>query len=335
MVRMQPRARHPRRLRRRLALTKAHIVLLLLAGVALVATGCGGDHAKPAPPVVPSDRTIKANMVEALARPPQVIIFGGSRALRFEPSYIEKQTGLTGFNAAFSNGRAEDAWAWTNYLHHQFPHTRLRFFWPLQVEAFREQGLAFGLIQDKRFSRYFPADFLAEQSRRLPQTASQLPANHDLATDTYGPDGALLHNRYDIRLEKGGKLSTALDWSIRTMAERYAKFPVIVDPRARTYFEKTLGLMNKLRATPVLVLMPIQPMVLRAIEPLGWSERHRVVVVYLRSLQKRYRFVFFDFSDLRSVGGDPKQYYDGVHMWVQNTRKVIDAVLARDPLAFD
>jgi hypothetical protein len=330
---MQPRARHPQRPRRLPACAAAHICLLLLAGLAVAAVGCG-SHAKPAPPIVPSDRTLKANMVEALAKPPQVIIFGGSRALRFEPSYIQKKTGLTGFNAAFSNGRAEDAWAWTNYLHHQFPHTRLRFFWPLQVEAFREQGLAFGLIQDKRFSQHFPPDFLVEQSKRLPQDASQLPDNHDLATDTYGPDGALLHNRYDIRLEKGGKLSTALDWSIRTMGERYARDPVIIDPRARMYFEKTLGLMNKLGATPVLVLMPIQPRVLAAIKPLGWSERHRVIVAYLKSLQKRYRFTFFDFSELSSVGGDPKQYYDGVHMWVQNTRRVIDAVLARDPNAF-
>ena len=47
-----------------------------------------------------SPRTDKARLIEQLTSPPRVVIFGGSRAMRFDPAYIRRQTGLSGFNAA-------------------------------------------------------------------------------------------------------------------------------------------------------------------------------------------------------------------------------------------
>ena len=74
-------------------------------------------------------RTAKARLIEQLQRPPRVVIFGGSRAMKFDPAYITRRTGLTGFNAAVTHARPEDTWALLNLLHARFPRARFRFLW--------------------------------------------------------------------------------------------------------------------------------------------------------------------------------------------------------------
>lgn len=61
-----------------------------------------------------SDRIHKASLLEALTYKPRLVFFGGSRSLRFEPSYAKQLTGLKGFNAAFINGKPEDVWAFSH-----------------------------------------------------------------------------------------------------------------------------------------------------------------------------------------------------------------------------
>ena len=85
--------------------------------------------------------------------------------------------------------------------------------------------------------------------------------------------------------------------------------------------------MNDQGATPLLVLTPINPKLLKVIGPLGWPERHQQVLDYVASLQSKYDFVFVDITDITKFGADPVQFYDGVHMTTINTRRAIDYVL--------
>jgi hypothetical protein len=85
--------------------------------------------------------------------------------------------------------------------------------------------------------------------------------------------------------------------------------------------------MNDRGATPLLVLTPINPKLLKVIGPLGWPERHQQVLDYVASLESKYDFVFVDITDITKFGADPKQFYDGVHMTTVNTRRTIDYVL--------
>src|ERR1035437_9865507 len=96
-------------------------ILFIGLGVALVALGgvvwIAFVRGPAAPPVVTtkfdiaSDRMQKTDLIQGLKTPPDVIILGGSRALRFAPAYLQQRTGLTGFNAAVTGARPEDAWA--------------------------------------------------------------------------------------------------------------------------------------------------------------------------------------------------------------------------------
>ena len=102
-----------------------------------------------------------------------------------------------------------------------------------------------------------------------------------------------------------------------------------LDPESQTYFEKTLAFMNDEGATPLIVLTPINPKLLKVVDPLGWYTRHGQVVDYVESLKATYDFEFVDITDMTKFGADPVQFYDGVHMTTINTRRAIDYVLKR------
>src|SRR5205814_2373867 len=61
------------------------------------------------PSLIPTDRPAKAKLVDRLAAPPELVVFGSSRALKIDPAYLQRKLGLRGFNAGVSDGEPEDA----------------------------------------------------------------------------------------------------------------------------------------------------------------------------------------------------------------------------------
>jgi len=330
------RARGGRRLRRSPAgglLVFAVFILGITAGVA-VSRPFQMLIGHQRTPFVLTDRAVKLKMLDKKPEMPRLLVFGGSRASRVEPARFEKLTGIPGFNLSFQNGRPEDAWAFVNLLHDQDPARPLQVVWFLHVEAFREQGLSPGLVQDERLSRWFPSDLVAAEKKKLPQTEAELPKGTDLALTTYGPDGVVLRNRYDIAAEKGRTLKHALAWSIDQALERYATTSPALYPRSTEYFEKTLSLLDEMGTQQVVVLTPLHPKLLDAVQDAGWGTRRREVMAYLKRQRATYGFSLMDCSKLSSIGGDPQAFYDGFHFKRANARRLVDTVVARAPEAF-
>ena len=109
------------------------------------------------------DRTVKCDLVERLPEPPELVIFGGSRAQRFEPSVAEELTGLPAFNFAVQNSRPEDAYAMARYLFWRAPGVKLRCLWALQATTLSDSPLHPGLLAEPRLSQFLPEYLLAEQ----------------------------------------------------------------------------------------------------------------------------------------------------------------------------
>ena len=320
---------------RRLPLFDASLVAL----GALVVFGAIGRVAAPAHVVrtfspaliVPAEVSYKADLVEGLPRPPQLIFFGGSRSERFDPLLAQRLTGLSGFNFAVSNGRPEGAWAIASWLYSRSPETRLSWVWGIQGSTFYNRPFDPGILQDPRFNRYFPDDVLAEQQLALPRTPAEMPTGSVFRSRRWTTRGLQTWNSYDSYVEQGRSLEASLAaYTGEALRKLAAEAPHgSAQALGRYYFEKTIGLLNEHGTTPVIVVMPTQPDVLAVLAAAGALERRDQLLAYLRGLSPRYRLRVVDLTEVSSFGGDPTQFYDGVHMMRGNADRALRAIVRR------
>src|SRR5689334_24886902 len=92
---------------------------------------------------VPTDRSVKLDLLGRLKRGPEILVLGDSRGRPAEPSFLQRLTGHTGFNAAVMGGSAPDAWVFIRDTADRFPNEQRRYIW------FVSDGLA-GNIPDPR-----------------------------------------------------------------------------------------------------------------------------------------------------------------------------------------
>ena len=277
------------------------------------------------------DRSFKCDLLERLPQPPRLVIFGGSRAQRFEPAVVQRLTGLSAFNFAAQNSRPEDVYAMARFMFWRAPEVKLHCFWALQATTLSDSPLHPGLLAERRLSQFLPDYLLKTQ----PTVTAETSSGRELqTTDVYGPRGDLVHNGYDLRLERGVSFETTLAGYLAKMVPRAEEGSPYAQTRAKQYFERTLGLFNLHGVTPVLVIMPYHPTVLAAFRAVGWQTRADAFKAYLESLRAAYRFELLDYSELASFGGTPDGFYDGAHVQRVNARRILAQAVADAPAAF-
>jgi hypothetical protein len=330
-------------------------VLALTAFILMAAVGTLNTLADPyglvgiklLPTVTTSDRTIKADFLEKLAQPPQLVVLGSSRSMRYEPAYLHQKTGLRTFNAGVNGiGGTADAWAMSNFIHDTFPNAQPRYLWLLDVESFVPFKVQGRTANEPRLAKYVEGSgtiqrtpeaiarsvwdnrssvfswVTAWDSLRVILNRKEVKVKASKYRNTFMPDGVLKQ-----RLWSKKEWAQRFPRSVKRYGDLYRNAYKTLDPEAKSYFERTLGFMNDHGATPLVVLTPINPKLLKVVGPLGWQERHQQVVDYVASLQGKYDFVFVDITDITKFRAYPRQFYDGVHMTTMNTQRAIDYVL--------
>jgi hypothetical protein len=330
------------------------LVLVLAAFILMAAVGTLNTLADPygmvgmklLPSATTSDRTIKADAIEALKQGPRLVVLGSSRSMRYEPKYLEQKTGLRAFNAGVNGiGGTADAWAMTNFIHDTWPDSQPKYFWLLDVESFVPFKVQGRTANEPRLAQYVGdagaghdlrsvlravaenratmfSWVTAKDSLRVILNRDKAKATASKYRDTFLPDGMLKQ-----RLWTEKEWSKRFPKSVKRYGDLYRNAYKQLDPEAQSYFERTLKFMNDHGATPLIVLTPINPKLLKVLGPLGWPQRHQQVLDYVASLEGTYDFVFVDITDMTKFGADPVQFYDGVHMTTINTRRAIDYVL--------
>ena len=303
------------------------------------------------PTAILSDRSTKACLAERLHTAPRLVVYGSSRAMKVEPSFLRRKTGLASFNAAVSSATPADAWAFANFMRDRFPQDRQRVLWLLDVESFRPRPIDAGLLETPALARYFSASTRAtaaldglsrllswsttKDSFRLATSARASAATPVACTyrsngvTEYSPNGFRAWDFHDRARSRGVKLADAIGATVKEYRAIYTSGYPELATESKLRFERTLGLMTAGGTRPVIVLTPLHPQLLRAIGPIGWTRRHADVLRYLRRLQTRFAFDLLDASRIATFGGSPRAFYDGVHLTEPNVRRMIDWALTR------
>ena len=314
-------------------------------------------------PAVWTDRSAKVRLIERLTVPPRIVVLGSSRAMKVQPSYLTRLTGQPAFNAAVSSGRPVDAYVFARFLHQRFGGASQRYLWLLDQEAFADDTIDPTLLADATLGGYLPtAERWRERAGDLSwlfswrtldlswhtwrngQESAPTPPGGTPTSDepaggvqggrqpTFAADGYRVSDANTRAQAVGRPLAKGIARSRSIFLRRYQSGYPGLAASPKQFFERTVKTMNGWGATPVIVLSPMQPRLLRELQPVGWDARHREVLAYLRGLQSRYDFVLLDMSHIGSFGGSPRAFYDGVHMTPFNYRKLVRTVLA-DPAA--
>ncbi len=306
--------------------------------------GSVGTHLFPT--VTTSDRTVKADKIEQLKQPPDLVILGSSRSMRYEPSYLEQKTGLKTFNAGVNGiGGTADAWAMTQFIHDTWPDSSPAYLWLVDVESFVPFEVGARTANEPRLAQYVGQASAGKGPVQLAKAIwesrttlfSLATAKDSLRLLLFREKAKNQQSKYRKQILDDGVLKQRL-WSEKEWKRRYPnsveRYSLLyknvykkMDPLAETYFTKTLAFMNDQGATPLVVLTPIHPKLRKVLGPLGWELRHEQVAAYIESQQSAYDFVFVDMTDPAVFGFDPKQFYDGMHMTTVNTRRAIDYIL--------
>lgn len=276
-----------------------------------------------------SDRAIKACLLTRRAPAPRLVVYGSSRAAKLEPSYLESLLGVPAFNASVSSATPEDTWAFAHLAHDEAGSRPVRALWLLDLESLRPHGFDRSLLQTPTLSR----SFVQAGSEVLPAPESSYgPARGHCSFTTspstrYASDGFRARDIHDAAAARGLTLAQGLQQTIDSYGAIYRMRYRNVAPEEIAWVARTIGAFNGWGVRPVIVLTPGQPAFLRAIGPVGWTRRHAEVLRVLRGLPGS--FSLLDASRISSFGGLPDGFYDGVHMRVENTRRLAAWIVGR------
>ena len=298
---------------------------------------------------VPRDPSTKATLVKGLQRPPQLVVLGSSRSLKIRPSYLHRLTGEDVFNAGLRDATPVEEYALVHFIHDRFPSARIHWLWLLDVESFRSDTISPALLDSADLAPYVSSgdrltsrlhgvvDLLSWQaledswaSIRARDRPDTVPSTH---SRRIGP-----HIRHLIARSEGFTADgyyTRVDYNWKKSTQKYeamygdGTLYTHLAGLSKTYLERTLRDLNAWGEEPLIVLSPMHPKLERELGPVGWSARHADLAAYLQGLRSSYRFRFLDFTSIRSFGGDPKAFYDPVHMREPNLHRMLSAVLHR------
>jgi hypothetical protein len=293
------------------------------------------------PTAVEPDRSIKLDLLQHLKLGPQLLIMGSSRSRQAEPTYLQKLTGLRGFNAGVTGGTSADEYVFARFAADLFPHQRRHYIW------FTDIGLAGGgvlpqLGNDPRAQRYLSS----EPSFGLGDVATYLSVAATKASwrvfekcvlascsshITFHPDGSLTNQALHSLPEHARSLGASVAKEIAavrahhdTLAQARAE---LAAPGRFDYFDRALAFMNSRGEVPVIVLNPVYPSVRVALDRFGFAGR-RATLEMVAKLHRRYRFVFVDAEDIRTWGGNARDWTNATHINRGNMRILLRYVVA-------
>lgn len=319
--------------------------------VAIAATNfVVNPYAQYAPKVLqPLVQTSRAQKVELLdvCHEPEGLILGSSRVLKFEPDYLQKQTGLTFFNAGVNYGKPEDFLALFRYWRDTRKNAPKMLIVGVDVIAFTD-----GLPPDARLlgnsslaCRVPEAISVSDRMQRWRELLSWQQSRMSLSSlklhlsagslpvpvESFRNDGLIVYHQRESELKAGTyDFQSALDYTKNEHTEHLTSFKH-VSAKRRELFAELVSECKDSQTQLRVFLTPLHPELAdHLLKHTNYSDRRDQVSRFLSSLATRHQFEFQDLSDVNAFAGDPTLFVDGIHPLEPNTRRMIDLIVASE-----
>jgi hypothetical protein len=294
-----------------------------------------------------TERAWKTRRLDALLRahtPPDVIILGSSRVMQIRPSYVAALTGSTTFNYGVSAAGPVDWYAQIHYLLSRGAKPKMIILGvdefcfgsgnsPWQLQTFGHAALA----------RNLPVrDFFQLLGGVLKNVTPQNTSGSFRAMYKSNKDNPLTFtNRSEYTLSDGYmiyKEETDIE-TIRASARAFLRKNAEGDteatsltPRRTAMFDGLLDFCHDQGIQVRVMLLPLQPEYARIImsKPHLRKTWHEVAV-YLAQTCPKHHATFNNFSNPKSFGGDPIEFWDGAHVTAENARRMMNALFDLPP----
>ncbi len=297
-------------------------------------------------PIVQDSRSEKVDLFERLENPPQGLILGSSRALKFEPEYLQSRTSQTFFNFAVNHGRPEDFLAIVRYYYDRngyFPKTlligvdvsSLNDVVPNDARLSAEPRL-YSLARDTswwtdefdRFSQLFSYQQLAASLFALRNVVCpRMPTESEQCLNA---NGLIQYTKRQSQIANGTyDFESALDFTQREFLSVFSQLNQ-PSPRRLGYLRETVRICSANGCQVYLFTTVSHP---RLRELLATKTKFLLVeekaIHAIRELASDAGAKYVDFGSIETFNGDPDCFVDGIHPLEPNTRRMIDRLMSR------
>lgn len=313
-------------------------VLAVIAAVNYVVNPYAIFPSRAFPPVAWQSRRQKAEMLEARARRPEVLILGSSRTMKVAPTQVTRLSGLDAFNACVDSARAEDWTAMYRYTTEALRANVPEVIIGADVESFQNKKDADArLLGTYELRPFLPFSLkwrwylhAVEDALSWPQLTDSLNSikyrfrGYPEGKYRFDETGVLHYVVWEREIAAG---TFKWDPSLEEYDGRLEGMTTLA-PWRRAFFEELLRLTGERGARVRVFITPLHPKLLEHLRHTRDYDRLRAeTVAYLQEQQRRFPHLkAVDFTEVSSFGGQPDGFLDGAHTTDENSAVMTEAL---------
>lgn len=296
-------------------------------------------------PIVQDSRGEKLALFDQWTAAPEGLILGSSRALKFEPSYLQQKTNLKFFNFAVNHGRPEDFLAILRLYRQKF-HTlpkmivigvdtaSLNDIVPDDARLNSTPRLSEHVPDvcnwDEKLDHYFRLLSFQQLSASMKSVAKRIRRTHqDTVPEYFEPDGVIRYVVREAEMASGTyDFEAALRYNEREFTSIFGTFSCLSEKRL-AYIDEVIKICAESDCKVYMFSTVSHPRLRNTLSAkTKFVSIENLAINQLREIAAKYQATFLDLSTVEHFHGDPTQFVDGIHPLENNTRLMIDQLLS-------
>jgi hypothetical protein len=297
-------------------------------------------------PVVQDSRSEKYQLFDQLPTAPEGLILGSSRAMKFEPSYLEKRTQLSFFNFAVNHGRPEDFLAILRMYRDRYGCSPKAVLIGVDIASLNDVVPSDARLSSEPMLHSYVRGLLPwhDEFDRMSQLLSyqQLSASmkslraatrrsiRKEADSHFDDSGVIQYVTRQRQIDEGTyDFESALQFNQREFLEVFAPFKSLSETRL-AFLRETVRLCEANHCQVYLFATVHHPKLReKLIAKTDFLRVESQAIDSLRKIAMDLNANFIDFGSVEDFNGEPEEFFDGIHPKESNARRMIDRMLPK------